>query len=74
VQTGHGFSVSASYPLRRSFSRIGITYGYDVSDINVQTTAAQAYFDYINFSGIAGPNSLQGIRTSRVVRRSHTIR
>jgi outer membrane protein insertion porin family len=67
IQTGHGFSVSASYPLRRGFSRVGITYGYDISDIKVETTAAQAYFDYINFSGIAGPNALQGIRTSRIV-------
>ena len=67
IQTGHGFSVSASYPLRRGFSRVGITYGYDISDIKVETTAAQAYFNYINFSGIAGPNALQGIRTSRIV-------
>lgn len=67
IQSGHGFSVSASYPLRRSFARVGITYGYDVSDITVETDAARSYFNYINFSGIAGPNSLQGIRTSRIV-------
>ena len=67
IQTGHGFSVSASYPLRRSFSRLGITYGFDISDIKVETTAAQSYFDYINFSGISGPNALTGIRTSRIV-------
>jgi len=67
IQTGHGFSVSASYPLRRSFSRIGITYGYDISDVKTETTAATSYFDYINFSGITGPNALQGIRTSRIV-------
>jgi outer membrane protein insertion porin family len=67
IQTGHGFSVSASYPLRRSFSRLGITYGYDISDVKTETTAATSYFDYINFSGIVGPNALQGIRTSRIV-------
>ncbi|HXM40730.1 MAG TPA: outer membrane protein assembly factor BamA [Bryobacteraceae bacterium] len=67
IQTGHGFSVSASYPLKRSFSRLGITYGYDISDVKTETTAASSYFDYINFSGIAGPNALQGIRTSRIV-------
>ncbi|HTT62870.1 MAG TPA: outer membrane protein assembly factor BamA [Bryobacteraceae bacterium] len=67
IQTGHGFSVSASYPLRRSFSRIGITYGYDISDIKTETASATSYFDYINFSGITGPNALQGIRTSRIV-------
>jgi outer membrane protein insertion porin family len=67
IQTGHGFSVSMSYPLRRSFSRVGITYGYDISDVKTETTAATSYFDYINFSGIVGPNALQGIRTSRIV-------
>ncbi|HTQ57034.1 MAG TPA: outer membrane protein assembly factor BamA [Bryobacteraceae bacterium] len=67
IQSGHGFSVSASYPLKRSFSRLGITYGYDISNITVETQAAQSYFNYINFSGIAGPNSLSGIRTSRIV-------
>ncbi len=67
VQTGHGFSVSLSYPLRRSFSRLGITYGYDISDVKTETAAATSYFDYINFSGIAGPNALAGIRTSRIV-------
>ncbi len=67
IQTGHGFSVSASYPLRRSFARIGITYGYDISDVKTETQAATSYFDYINFSGITGPNALQGIRTSRIV-------
>ncbi|HUE23236.1 MAG TPA: outer membrane protein assembly factor BamA [Bryobacteraceae bacterium] len=67
IQTGHGFSVSGSYPLKRSFSRLGITYGYDISDVKTETTAASSYFDYINFSGIAGPNALQGIRTSRIV-------
>jgi outer membrane protein insertion porin family len=67
VQTGHGFSVSAGYPLRRSFSRIGITYGYDISDVKTETNAATSYFDYINFNGIVGPNALTGIRTSRIV-------
>jgi outer membrane protein insertion porin family len=67
IQTGHGFSVSMSYPLRRSFSRLGITYGYDISDVKTETTAATSYFDYINFNGIVGPNALTGIRTSRIV-------
>src|SRR5579862_5209211 len=67
IQNGHGFSVSASYPLKRSFSRIGITYGYDISNIKTESTGAASYFDFINFSGIAGPNALQGIRTSRIV-------
>jgi len=67
VQNGYGFSASLSYPLRRSFSRIGITYGFDVSNIKTETVAAASYFDYIDFNGIAGPNALTGIRTSRIV-------
>jgi outer membrane protein insertion porin family len=66
-QNSHGFSVSASYPLRRSFARVGITYGYDISNVETLTTAATSYFQYINFSGVAGPNSLTGIHTSHIV-------
>ena len=66
IQNSHGFSVSASYPLRRSFARVGISYGFDISNTKTLTTAAQNYFDYINFSGVAGPNSLLGVRTSHI--------
>jgi outer membrane protein insertion porin family len=67
VQNSHGINVSASYPLRRSFARVGITLGYDISTVVTNTTAATNYFQYINFSGVAGPNSLEGIRTAHVV-------
>ena len=67
TQNSHGFAVSTSYPIKRSFARVGITYGFDVSDVVTTTTAAQSYFQYINFSGVAGPNSLNGIHTSHVV-------
>jgi outer membrane protein insertion porin family len=67
TQNSHGFNVSASYPLRRSFARVGITFGYDISDVKTLTTAATNYFQYINFSGVAGPNALNGIRTSHLV-------
>jgi len=66
VQNSHGFNVSASYQLRRSFWRTGITYGFDISNIVTQTTASTNYFEYINFSGVSGPNALDGIRSSTV--------
>jgi outer membrane protein insertion porin family len=66
VQNSHGFTVGASYQLHRSFWRTGIAYGYDVSNIVTQTTAANNYFQYINFSGIYGPNALEGIKTSSI--------
>jgi len=67
TQNSHGVSVSASYPLRRSFARLGITYAFDISTTKTLTTAANNYFQYINFSGVAGPNSLVGVRTSHIV-------
>jgi len=65
-QNSHGASVSASYPLRRSFARLGVTYGYDISNVVTLTNAATNYFQYINFSGVAGPNALNGIHTSHI--------
>jgi outer membrane protein insertion porin family len=66
AQNSHGFNVSASYPLRRSFTRIGITYGFDISNINVLSTAATQYFQYLYFQRIDGPNALNGVRTSSI--------
>ena len=66
VQNGHGFTTSLSYPLKRSFARVGITYGFDNSNITVSTTASRQYFEFINFQGIGGPNSLTGIKTSSI--------
>jgi outer membrane protein insertion porin family len=67
VSNGYGFTSFLSYPLRRSFARLGLTYGFDTSNISTLTTGAGRYFEYINFQGLSGPNSLSGIRTSRVV-------
>lgn len=69
ISNGHGFTAFASYPMKKiPFGRVGITYGYDISNITVLTSAAKAYFEYINFQqGLGGPNSLSGIRTSKVV-------
>jgi outer membrane protein insertion porin family len=62
-----GFTVFASYPLRRSFSRVGISYGFSVSSYTPLTTAATTYFQYESFLGtLSGPNQLTGIRTSSV--------
>jgi outer membrane protein insertion porin family len=66
VQNSHGFNFSASKMLRRSFARVGITYGYDDSNIVTTSDAANQYFTYINFEGVNGPNSLSGIKTSSI--------
>jgi outer membrane protein insertion porin family len=67
VSTGHGFTVFTSYPLRRTFARVSLTYSYSWSKYTVLTTAAKTYFDYINFQGLGGPNTLTGIRTSQII-------
>src|ERR1035438_7994661 len=48
TQNSHGVSVSASYPIKRSFARVGVTYGFDISSVVTTTDAAKAYFTYIN--------------------------
>lgn len=67
VSNGHGFTVFTSYPLKRSFARLGLSYGYSTSKYQVLSTAAQTYFNYINFQGLGGPNTLTGIRTSQII-------
>ena len=64
---GYGFTTFVSYPLRRSFARLSLTYGYDRQNVEPLTTTSQEYFEFINFQGLSGPNSLEGIRTSRVI-------
>jgi outer membrane protein insertion porin family len=66
VQNSRGVNLSLTYPLRKHFARIGITLGYDISNVKTLTTAAGNYFQYIDFSGVSGPNSLVGIRTSTI--------
>jgi outer membrane protein insertion porin family len=64
-QNSTGFTVFSSYPLRRSFARVGMTYSYSVSSLQAFSASSLAYFQAINFRGLAGPNSLAGITTSQ---------
>jgi outer membrane protein insertion porin family len=65
-QSSTGLTLSASYPIKRSFKRIGISYTLDRSSLTTFTTASQDYFQYLDFRSIAGPNALSGIVTSKV--------
>ena len=67
TQSSTGFTASASYPLRHSLKRIGISYGYDTSSLTVFSQASQTYFETLAFRGLSGPNSLQGVVTSKVI-------
>src|SRR5689334_15589922 len=68
VSNTRGFTTFVNYPLKRSFQRLGISYGYSIQNVRTLTSAAAQYYDYINFLHINGPdqNSLEGIRTSSV--------
>ncbi len=67
TQSSKGFSLSASYPLHRSFKRVGVTYSYDISSLVALTTASKQLFNFLAFSGVTGPNALNGIVTSKVL-------
>jgi len=65
-QSSVGFNSSLSYPLRRSFKRLGITYSLDRSTLIPLSTASKSLFDFIAFRGISGPNAVNGIITSKI--------
>jgi outer membrane protein insertion porin family len=66
-QSSTGFTLSLSYPLRRSFKRFGVSYSFDRSSLVAVSSASKLLFDNLNFSGIQGPNALNGIITSKIV-------
>jgi outer membrane protein insertion porin family len=65
-QSSVGFTSSLSYPLRRSFKRLGMTYSLDRSTLIPLSTASKSLFDFIAFRGISGPNAVNGIITSKI--------
>ncbi|HYM12267.1 MAG TPA: outer membrane protein assembly factor BamA [Bryobacterales bacterium] len=67
AQDSKGLTVFASYPLRHQFARVGLTYGFDNSRITPFSGASKQYFEFLNFQGVGGPNSLSGIKTSKIV-------
>ena len=64
-QSTNGFSLSSSYPIRRSFKRVGLTYSWTDSSITTFSQASTNLFQTLAFrGGIAGQNALQGIINS----------
>ncbi|MFZ0589292.1 MAG: outer membrane protein assembly factor BamA [Bryobacteraceae bacterium] len=66
VTNGRGFTTFVTHPIKRSFARIGLTYGFDIQNVSPLTPAATTYFQYLDFEGLAGPNSYSGIKTSKI--------
>jgi outer membrane protein insertion porin family len=67
VSNSKGFTVFMSKPLRRTFGRVGISYGYSIQNVTTLTDAATAYYTYIDFLRINGPNPLNGIKQSSII-------
>ena len=67
TQSSTGFSLSLSHPLRRSFKRVGITYSFDNSSLVTLSSASKNLFNYLAYEGLSGPNSLNGIVTSKIL-------
>jgi outer membrane protein insertion porin family len=67
TQSSAGFTTSLSYPLHRSFKRVGITYSFDNSSLIALSDASKSLFENLAFSGINGPNALNGIITSKLL-------
>jgi outer membrane protein insertion porin family len=62
-----GGTVFASYPLRKfSFARLGLTYGYSVTNITAFSIASTDLFQVLQFQSIAGPSALNGITMSSI--------
>lgn len=66
-QSTTGFTVSLSYPIRRSFKRVGLTYAYDTSSVEVFSDFSRLYFEQLNFRNVSGPDSLKGVITSKII-------
>jgi len=66
TQQSAGFTSSLSYPLHRSFKRLGITYSLDRSSLAALSSASKNLFEFLAFRGISGPVALDGIITSKI--------
>jgi len=62
-----GLTVSLGYPLKRSLKRLGLTYSFDTTSIQVFSEASRSLFEQLAFRGIAGPAALNGIATSKIL-------
>lgn len=68
IQNSTGFNVFLSYPLKgRRFSRVGVTYSFDVSDLSCTSDSCTNLFERLRFRRtFEGPDALEGIRSSRI--------
>jgi outer membrane protein insertion porin family len=62
-----GGTIFASYPLRKfSFARLGMSYGYSLTNITAFSAASTSLFEVLQFQSLEGASALSGIRSSYV--------
>jgi len=66
TQSSTGFQLSLSYPLHRSFKRVGISYLFDNSSTQTFNNSSTLLFQNLAFRNFSGPNALNGIITSQI--------
>lgn len=66
TQSSTGFQLSLSYPLHRSFKRLGISYLFDDSSTQTFNNSSTLLFQNLAFRNFSGPNALNGIITSQI--------
>ena len=66
TQASKGFTLTASHALHHGYKRIGVSYQFDISSLATLSQASQNLFQYLEYEGISGPNSLNGIVTSAI--------
>jgi outer membrane protein insertion porin family len=66
TQNSKGFTMAVSHQIRRSLNRVGIVYSFDSSSLVALSTASQNLFSFLQFEGLSGPNTLNGIITSKI--------
>jgi outer membrane protein insertion porin family len=66
VSHGYGMKASVVLRLRSAFSRVGLTYNFDVTGVRPMTQATNDYFSELHFVSTSNANRLSGIRTSRI--------
>ena len=72
-QNSEGFTVYASYPLKRyAFTRVGVTYGLTSTNITTYNQASELLFTQLQYLSIAGPSALNGIVASTIPLTHHT--
>ena len=45
---------------------MGVSYGFTIQSVSTLTTAAQVYYQALNFLNFNGPNALNGIMSSTI--------